>query len=128
MYKKKGIKKQWHVNRREEKMKRGRQEEIIKQRKDTYGGVGGDREGKMTYLGYTACSGILHPLCPAHTLQVPSEVNPPAFPPLCAVTALLPLLQLVCMFARVCVCRHFFFPDIPVRSREAVGSAAERQD
>lgn len=92
-------------------MKRGRQEEIIKQRKDTYGGVGGDREGKMTYLGYTACSEILHPPCPAHTLQVPSEVNPPAFPPLCAVTALLPLLQLVCMFARVCmcVCHHFFF-------------------
>lgn len=32
----------------EEKMKRGRQEEIIKQRKDTNGGVGGEREGKMT--------------------------------------------------------------------------------
>lgn len=47
-------------------MKRGRQEEIIKQRKDTYGGVGGEREGKMTYLGYAACLGILHPQSPAN--------------------------------------------------------------
>lgn len=47
-------------------MKRGRQEEIIKQRKDTYGGVGGEREGKMTYLGYTACLGILHPQSPTN--------------------------------------------------------------
>lgn len=46
---KKNIKrKKQHVKRDEEKMKRGRQEEIIKQRKDTYGGVGGEREGKMT--------------------------------------------------------------------------------
>lgn len=29
-------------------MKRGRQEELIKQRKDTDGEVGGERKGKMT--------------------------------------------------------------------------------
>lgn len=54
--KKKVKRRQQHVKRwREDKIKRGRQEEIIKQRKDTYGGVAGEREGKMTELGYTAC-------------------------------------------------------------------------
>lgn len=69
-------------------MKRGRQEEIIKQKEDIYTEEweGWNEEGKMTYLGCAAWSGILHPRAPAHvhththTLQFPREVNPPAFP------------------------------------------------
>lgn len=103
---------------------------MIKQKKVRFEGVGGDREGKMTDLGSTGCSGCDSTLnVPEHTrcLQLSTEVNPPVFSPPGAVTTLLPLLQLVWMFACVCV-SPLFFPGIPVPSREALDSAAGRQD
>lgn len=97
---------------------------MIKQRKDRYGGVGGDREGKMTYLGSTGCSGILHP---AHAAAAFHRGKSPSIPPTRRCHNPPPTLA-TCVDVCPCVCvSPLFFPDIPVRSREALDSTRHRE-
>lgn len=86
------------------------------------------KRGQDDLSGIHACSGILHPQSPAlahiHTLQYPSEVNPPAFPHY--VLSQPSHSCNWCVRLCACVCVSPLFSDIPVQRGEAVSSAAER--
>lgn len=86
----------------------------------------------MTYLGSTGCSGTLHPPRPAaaHAAAAFHRGKSPSIPPTRHCHNPPPTLATcvdVCPCECVCV-SPLFFPDIPVRSREALDSATGRQD
>lgn len=118
----------------DEKMKCVRQEKMIKQRKARFGGVGGVREGKMTDPGSSGRSGCYSTLRvpePTCCLLLSTEVNPLRSAPTRRCHNPPPPTLASCVDVCLCVCvcvSPLFFPDIPALSREALDSAAGRQD